>query len=180
VIIDYAGVTTPTGWLLCDGTSYTTTTYPALFAAIQYTFGGSGANFNVPDLRGRVSVGAGQGTGLTLRTLGQGTGAAWGEEKHLLLATELASHTHTASSTQGTHSHSDNGHVHGGSVSFALAGAGGSAVTVVGGAVNTGVGFCQLTLNSAGAITTTVAATAAGVSHNIMQPFAVLNRIIKL
>jgi microcystin-dependent protein len=39
--------------LLCDGTSYTTAAYPALFAAIGYSFGGSGANFNVPDFRGR-------------------------------------------------------------------------------------------------------------------------------
>lgn len=39
--------------LLCDGTSYSTSLYPDLFAAIGYSFGGSGSNFNVPDFRGR-------------------------------------------------------------------------------------------------------------------------------
>ena len=39
--------------LLCDGASYSVSAYPALFAAIGYSFGGSGASFNVPDFRGR-------------------------------------------------------------------------------------------------------------------------------
>ena len=39
----------PSNCLLCDGTSYPTATYPNLFAAIGYAFGGSGASFNVPD-----------------------------------------------------------------------------------------------------------------------------------
>lgn len=43
----------PTRTLLCDGTSYTTTAYPALFSAIGYSFGGSAGNFNVPDFRGQ-------------------------------------------------------------------------------------------------------------------------------
>lgn len=44
----------PPGTVWCDGTSYSTTgTYAALFAVCGYSHGGSGANFNVPDLRGR-------------------------------------------------------------------------------------------------------------------------------
>lgn len=43
----------PNRMLLCDGTSYTVSAYPTLFAAIGYSFGGSGSNFNVPDFRGR-------------------------------------------------------------------------------------------------------------------------------
>ena len=38
----------PANYILCDGTSYPTSTYPELFAAINYFYGGSGANFNVP------------------------------------------------------------------------------------------------------------------------------------
>jgi hypothetical protein len=38
-------------WLVCDGTSYKTTDYPDLFAMVQYTYGGSGTSFKVPDLR---------------------------------------------------------------------------------------------------------------------------------
>ena len=47
------------GFLLCNGTSYSTTTYARLFLVIGYTFGGSGANFNVPDLKGAFLRGAG-------------------------------------------------------------------------------------------------------------------------
>ncbi len=42
--------TIPSGWLLCDGTGYATSTYPALFAAISTTYGSSGG-FQVPDMR---------------------------------------------------------------------------------------------------------------------------------
>ena len=93
----YAGASAPTGWLLCDGTSYSTSVYPELYSVLGYTYGGSGANFNVPDLRGRVPMGAGTGaqnggsgsgaisggTALTART----RGAFGGDER-------LQSHTH--------------------------------------------------------------------------------------
>jgi microcystin-dependent protein len=42
----------PTGWLRCDGTSYSTTTYNDLFTLIGYTYGGSGSSFNVPNISG--------------------------------------------------------------------------------------------------------------------------------
>jgi hypothetical protein len=53
----HSAATAPTGWLLCDGTSYSTTTYANLYGVIGYTFGGSGANFSVPNLKGKVVVG---------------------------------------------------------------------------------------------------------------------------
>lgn len=74
----------PTGWLLCDGATYTSvagTTYADLYTAIGTAFGGSGAQaandfFAVPDLRGRHPIGAmGQGSGLTNRTLASTGGA---------------------------------------------------------------------------------------------------------
>lgn len=45
-----SAASTRAGCLLCDGSSYSTTAYPALFAAIGYTYGGSGTSFNVPTL----------------------------------------------------------------------------------------------------------------------------------
>ena len=51
-VIFFASTTTPSGWIKCNGASLNTTTYAALFAITGYTFGGSGASFNVPDLRG--------------------------------------------------------------------------------------------------------------------------------
>ena len=53
-IIMYGGLTAPTGWLLCDGTSYSTSgAYSDLFKAIGPSFGSAdGTHFNVPDFRG--------------------------------------------------------------------------------------------------------------------------------
>ena len=55
----YAGTTAPTGWLFCDGTAISRTTYAALFAAIGTTYGvGDGSTtFNLPDTKGRVIAG---------------------------------------------------------------------------------------------------------------------------
>lgn len=54
VIMAFGGTTAPTGYLLCDGTSYLRATYPNLYAAIQTAFGSAdGTHFNVPDFRGQ-------------------------------------------------------------------------------------------------------------------------------
>lgn len=52
-VIYHAASGAPTGYLKANGASLSTTTYATLFAAIGYTFGGSGASFSVPDLRGQ-------------------------------------------------------------------------------------------------------------------------------
>lgn len=49
--------TTPTGWIICDGSSYATSTYPRLFAVIGYIYGGVGSSFNVPNLQQSIPVG---------------------------------------------------------------------------------------------------------------------------
>jgi len=56
-IVAYGAASPPSGWLLCSGASISTSTYADLFAVIGYTYGGSGANFNLPDLRGRFPLG---------------------------------------------------------------------------------------------------------------------------
>jgi microcystin-dependent protein len=62
IIFPYAGSSAPTGFLLCDGSAVSRTTYADLYALIGTTYGaGNGSTtFNVPDLRGSVIVGAGQ------------------------------------------------------------------------------------------------------------------------
>ncbi len=77
--------TPPSGWLVCNGAEISRTAYAGLFAAIGTVFGnGDGiTTFNLPDLRGRTAVGAGQGVDLTDRALG----AKGGEEKvHIEIA----------------------------------------------------------------------------------------------
>ena len=128
VMMDFAGLKAPKGFLLCDGSSYSTTTYANLFAAIGYAWGGSGTSFNVPDMRGRVSIGAGSGTGLTNRTLA----AVSGEENHILLTTEIPSHTHVV--TYSGYS----GNTGTASASFSLSTSAGSTGTGTTGTGNTG------------------------------------------
>ncbi|MBD2515202.1 tail fiber protein [Nostoc sp. FACHB-973] len=108
--MEFYGSTLPAGgWLWMDGASYPVSTYPGLFAAIGYTHGGSGANFNVPDKRGRVGVGAGQGAGLTLRSLGQ----TFGAETHTLTVSEMPLHNHGVSDPGHNHGVNETAHVHG-------------------------------------------------------------------
>lgn len=51
--------TIPGGWALCNGQLLPFNTNQALFSLIGYTYGGSGSQFALPDLRGRVPVGQG-------------------------------------------------------------------------------------------------------------------------
>ena len=89
-IMAFAGTTTPAYWLVCDGRSLVKSTYQALFDAIGYTYGGSGANFNVPNLLGRVIA----GTGTTGRFSGWGMGSTGGVENIALTASQIPPHGH--------------------------------------------------------------------------------------
>lgn len=92
-VIDYAGSSAPVGWLICNGDAVSRSTYSSLFSVIGTTYGsGDGSTtFNVPDARGRTSIGVGTGSGLTARALAD-TG---GEETHELTEAEMPAHTHT-------------------------------------------------------------------------------------
>jgi microcystin-dependent protein len=90
-ITQYGGASSPTGWLLCDGSAVSRTTYADLFTAISTTYGvGDGATtFNVPDLQGNVPVGKDSSTFSTLGDTG-------GAETHSLSEGELPAHKHIA------------------------------------------------------------------------------------
>lgn len=62
-IIIWPTSSVPTGYLECDGSSLSTTTYADLFAVIGYEYGGSGASFSLPDLRGEHIRGYDNGAG---------------------------------------------------------------------------------------------------------------------
>lgn len=92
----FAGSYAPQDWAICDGRLLSVNDYQALYALIGTTYGGNGTTtFGLPDLRGRVPIGQGQGTGLTARTLGQ-TG---GTEKVSLNASQLPAHNHLINAT---------------------------------------------------------------------------------
>lgn len=83
----------PTGYLLCNGSAVSRSTYSALFAVIGTSYGsGDGSTtFNLPDFRDRFPVGA--GTTYSANSTGGSKDAI------------VVSHTHTATVT-------DPGHVH--------------------------------------------------------------------
>ena len=98
-IISYAGATVPAGWLLCDGSAVSRTTYTALFAALNtaWGFGDGSTTFNVPDLRGRFMRGtdgtAGNDPDKATRTASN-TGGNTGDFVGSLEGDAFQSHTH--------------------------------------------------------------------------------------
>jgi microcystin-dependent protein len=109
MIVMYGSIATiPRGWLLCDGTGYATTTYPALFAVIGTTYGSSGG-FQVPNFTDRIPVGAGgtatgaltgtngAGLGITEAGLGRAVGSTGGHASVQLTSVQsgMPAHTHT-------------------------------------------------------------------------------------
>lgn len=87
IIMPFAGTAAPEGYLMCDGAAVSRTTYATLFAVIGTTFGtGDGSTtFNVPDLSGRVPLGA-SSTHLL--------GSTGGSETITLTEQELPAHVH--------------------------------------------------------------------------------------
>jgi microcystin-dependent protein len=88
----------PQGWAQAAGQILPIAQNQALFALLGTTFGGNGqTTFALPDLRGRVPMGAGQGPGLTNRTLGE----QGGTETVTLAPSQMPVHVHAAGASSG-------------------------------------------------------------------------------
>lgn len=95
----FSGNYAPQDWALCNGQTLQISQYNTLYALIGTTYGGDGvATFNVPDLRGRIPIHMGTGTGLTPRVVGQ----AMGTENVTLTADTIPAHTHALNATNVT------------------------------------------------------------------------------
>lgn len=90
-IIFYAGITAPNGWLLCDGSSYNTTTYSQLFSIVGYLYGGSGSTFKVPNMVNQFLYGASSSVPISNITTGS--------NNVTLSITNIPAHTHTYKDT---------------------------------------------------------------------------------
>lgn len=87
----FSGNYAPQDWHMCDGSALLISSYQALYSLIGTTYGGDGVTkFNLPDLRGRLPIGQGQGQGRTNRVLGQ----RGGENTVTLTTPNLPTHTH--------------------------------------------------------------------------------------
>lgn len=100
IMMDWPGANAPNLWHFADGSSLLVAAYPDLFAVLGYRYGGSGANFNLPNTIDRMSVTVGQ------RSLG----SVGGQQTVALTEANLAPHTHTfggtTDTTGGQHQHS--------------------------------------------------------------------------
>jgi len=205
----FGGATPPTNWLLCQGQSLATTgTYAGLFAVLQYTYGGSGANFNLPNLVGQFPLGAGPNQ----------LGVAGGTFATSISVANLPSHSHSITEPGGghthvilqtPHSHGDPGHVHGigdpthvhnnviapGGGHYLPPGSSGvvadinptpAAATGISQTASAGTGIQAATANINGNTTnaattgiTTTNAVGSGATWNVVPPYLAINFIIK-
>jgi microcystin-dependent protein len=182
LICDFGGTVAPSGWLLCDGSSYATATYPALASAIGYNWGGSGANFNVPNFTRRTAVGSG-GSGTA--TLGNAVGNVGGAETHTLTDAELPATGVTVSVANAPHRHTVLGNTTGGTSTVNMADSNASAFAASNSSAAQGYTDLAPRNNENYIANTTVVNNASGTingsgaAHTIMQPSAVVLKIIK-
>ncbi|MFN7934458.1 MAG: tail fiber protein [Bryobacteraceae bacterium] len=88
----------PSNWAPCNGQSLSVAGNPSLFSLIGNTYGGDGVNnFNLPDLRGRTPLGAGQGPNLSSYPIGQ----PGGDEAVSLTTTQMPQHSHQPHAVAG-------------------------------------------------------------------------------
>ena len=168
----------PAKWYLCDGAAMSTTTYAALFAAIGYTYGGSGGTFNLPNCNGRALVGFDNMGGTPAGVLPglNASAPVQGAATHTLVAAELP----VSAYADGGHSHgvTDPQHSHAVTVfSYSLHAQTGTSTAVawnpVGGA--TGSAYTDISIVTGNAA---ISNAGGGGAHSIVQPSIGFNVII--
>lgn len=198
-ICDFPKSPVPAGWLVCDGTIYNISQYPALGAYLGNTFGGDGTTtFGVPNYAGKVRVHLD-----AAQTEFNAAGKTGGEKTHVLSVAELATHTHTDSLAAPQHTHTDTlaapahthsmAHTHGGVIRSDTTG-GLSApplgTQMPGGSTNaasvsaTGAASATALTGSVGAASATALTgginnTGSSTGHNNLQPYVVTVAAIK-
>lgn len=166
VIFPYSLTTAPSGYLMCDGSAVSRTTYSILFAVLSTTYGsGDGSTtFNLPDLTGKVIVGrdaSDNDEDDPLDTIG----ATGGEKRHTLTTTEMPSHSHGVTDPGHTHTYYRNTNDQQTDNAFHTEVAA-DETDILG---NTGSSTTGITIDNTGG----------GASHQNMQPYIVLTYIIK-
>jgi microcystin-dependent protein len=165
-IVMFAGNFAPRGWQLCNGQLLPIAQNQALFSILGVTYGGNGTTtFALPDLRGRVPVGAGNGPGLSPVVEGELSGSA----SVTLQTNNLPAHTHPlmGSATAGSQSSPV-----GGVIAEINTGSVKSPAT-------TALGFVSTAPTGAMAAAS-IGPTGSSVPVSVMQPFLGINFIIAI
>jgi microcystin-dependent protein len=178
VIWPYGGASAPTGFLLCDGTAVSRSTYSDLFAVLGVTYGaGNGSTtFNLPSSYGRTPVGAGEYTDPVQGSVTRALGATGGAAQHVLSQGELAAHDHGG----GGHQHAIAANADGSGVISGI-----NTLAKHTGFIDTDDNYRLggVTADATLGLTSTAAAivltTGSNTAHNNMQPYFVTNFIIK-
>lgn len=188
-IMDYAGAsgTIPPylagEWLFCDGSSLSSSSYPGLFAAIGYTYGGSSGTFYLPDLRGRARFGRDNMGGSTAGRItvagssldGTLLGTSGGAQNVTLTQSQLPTSIGSASSS--TTIAASGGSASGNTLqavyatSFGVAAPGSSFVAPA--------ATANTTFTLTATTTTTLANSSGGNAHANIPPAMILNALIK-
>ena len=161
----FAGNFAPRNWAFCAGQILAISQNTALFSLLGTTYGGNGqTTFALPDFRGRVAVGAGQGPGLSPISLGEVSGVA----TYTILNSNFPAHTHpfSGSITMPANAADGNADTAQGNYPAALTG------TDMYSTVNDGSGMGNMQLALTGA------STGASQPVNNTQPYLGMNYII--
>lgn len=157
----FAGTFAPVSYAFCDGQLISTAQNSALFALIGTIYGGNGqTTFALPDMRGRVPVHMGQGSGLSNYAIGQSAGV----EAAPVGATQIPIHSHggavVAGATDAPATATDPA-----GRAWAVPTDGSNAYGAADGTMGGG---------------STTGATGGGQAHNNMQPYLCINFLIAL
>lgn len=206
-INQYAGASAPTGWLLCDGSELAIASYTALYNVLTSNgtvfpygantngSGGAGStHFRVPNLKGKIPVGFD-----TTQTEFDALGETGGAKTHTLTTSEMPSHGHSVSlDNAGSHNHvvdggahahtlptrespNTNAHSHSGSrlAESPSNGATNDEISTINGAYGDGSHSHNVSTSGDHGHTVNQSNAGGGSAHNNLQPYIVLNYIIK-
>ncbi len=178
-VVLWPGAALPAGWLECDGSAVSRTTYAALFAVVGTTYGsGNGSStFNLPNLTGRFAVGQDAGQA-EFDVLGESGGS-----KSVTLTSAqsgLPAHGHGATGLTiggGDHEHTQTEYTFNITSNTSVGGSAGRITGVVPNAVSTSGGGAHA--HTVGGTTANNAAADAAAAHENLPPYLVLRHVIR-
>lgn len=176
-VMSFAGSAAPAGYVLCDGQDLSTTTYSALFGVVGYAYGGSGGTFKAPNLKGKIPVGLDSADN-NFNSLNTPT-TYIGEKSHILSIAETPIHSHTFSGT--TVNSGNHNHINGWAsiTGYNYVGSGGNSNWPFGGGSNAAQRDLQPSGDHSHTYSGTTSNSGSSLAHNNVQPYIVLNYIIK-